>query len=136
MSKPSVASYLRKMNNQAVIMRVSGIPTVEDTDEIRDNLKQLLQNNDIDTDRLKEDDVKFYVEGGTNFWMKPKLRKMRTGILKVRSKDYIFIPDGEPESRGLYGDKKGLTCCPDNIKVEKVINPDPRVGGLISYELA
>lgn len=136
MSKPSVAAYLRQMDNQTVIMRVSGIPTVEDMDEVRNNLKQLLRDNGIAPERLKEDDVKFYVEGATHFWMKPKLHKMRTGKLKVRSKDYIFIPDGEPEEKGLYGNKKGLTFSPDQVKVEKVANPNPRIGGLISYELA
>lgn len=136
MSKPSVAAYLRAMNNKPVIMRVSGIPTVEDIDTMRSELKALLLKNNIPDDRLDEDDVKFFVKGGTQFWMKPKLKREQRGTLKVRSKDYLFIPDGKDESQALYGQKKGLLYSPDQIKVEKVANPNPNIGGLISYEIA
>lgn len=136
MSKASVASHLRAMNGQAVIMRVTGVRTVEDMDAMREDIKRLLRENNIPEDRLSEDDVKFFIEGGLNFWMKPKLKREQKGTLKVRSKDYMFIPDGEDESHALYGNKKGLTYAPDQIKVEKTLSDNPRAGGLISYELA
>jgi len=136
MSKPSVAKYLRAMNGQAVIMRVTGIRTVEDIDTMRDQLKSLLADNDVPAEQLVEDEIKFFIKDGNQFWMKPKLHREQRGILKVRSKDYLFIADGKDESQALYGDKKGMTYYPDQVKVEKVINPDPRKGGLISYELA
>ncbi len=136
MAKPSVAAYLRQMNNHAVIMRVTGTYTVGDIDMMRKNLKDLLRQNNIPEEQLAEDELKFFIKEGTQFWMKPKLPAEQRGTLKVRSKDYLFIPDGKDESEALYGSKKGLTYYPDEVKVEKPINPNPRSGGLISYELA
>tara|TARA_B100002049_G_scaffold183333_1_gene140285 strand:+ start:5836 stop:6303 length:468 start_codon:yes stop_codon:yes gene_type:complete len=136
MAKPSVAAYLRKMNNQQVIKRVSGVRTVDDIDQMREDLKKLLADNNIPEEQLAEDDVKFFIKEGVNFWMKPKLHKEQKGTLVVRSKDYLFIPEGKTESEAIYGDKKGFTYYPDEIKVEKVLNPNPRIGGLVSFELA
>lgn len=136
MTKPSVAAYLRKMNNQRVVLRVSGARTIEDIDDMRDELKALLAKNNIPLDKLGESDTTFFIKDGVNFWKKPPLRREQFGTLKVRSRDYIFIPDGKDESEGMVGNKKGLTYAPDAVKVEKVLNPNPRIGGLISYELA
>ncbi len=135
MAKPSVANYLRQMNEQQVVMRVTGVRTVEDIDSMRNDLKALLKANNIPEAQLDEDELKFFIKDGPNFWMKPKLRREQRGTLKVRSKDYLFIPEGKTESEAMYGDKKGLTYAPDSVKVEKVLNPNPRIGGLISYEL-
>jgi len=123
------------MHNRSVVMRVSGIPTIEDMEQIRSNLKALLVDNDIPVEQLHEDDIKFFIKDGTQFWMKPKLRKEQRGTMIVRSKDYIFVPEGKTQEHGVFGDKKGLTHCLDQIKVEKVAHPNPRIGGLISYEL-
>lgn len=135
MSKPSVAAHLKAMDGQKVIMRVTGIPTIEDMDTMRQQLKDLLVANNIPAEQLAEDDRKFYIKDSTQFWMKPKLKAVTQGTLKVRSKDYLFIEDGKTEDSALYGDKKGLTFAMDQVKVEKVINLNPKVGGLISYEL-
>ena len=131
MAKPSLANYLRQMNDQQVVMRVTGVRTVEDIDSMRNDLKALLKANNIPESQLDEDELKFFIKDGPNFWMKPKLRREQRGTLK----DYLFIPEGKTESEAMYGDKKGLTYAPDSVKVEKVLNPNPRIGGLISYEL-
>lgn len=136
MTKPSVAAYLRKMNNQRVVLRVSGARTIEDIDDMRVELKALLAKNNIPLEKLEESDTTFSIKDTVNFWKKPQLRREQYGTLKVRSRDYVFIPEGMDESEGMVGSKKGLTYAPDMVKVEKVINPNPRIGGLISYELA
>ena len=56
MNKPSVAAHLRAMNGQSVIMRVSGIPTADDIDTLREQFKALLQDNNIPDEQFAEDE--------------------------------------------------------------------------------
>jgi len=135
MSKPSVASHLRQLHNQPVIMRVTGVNTIEDIDDIRESVKKLMSANDIDLSLLEEDENHFSIKGKTNLFFKPKLPRKQRGTLIVRSKDYIFIPEGKTEADGLFGSKTGFTYDPDRIKVEKVLNTNAKVGGLISFEM-
>ena len=134
MSKASVASHLRALNGKRVVKRVSGVLTVDQIPFQREQILKLLKDNNIPAEKLIEDDNKFSVEGGTNFWIKPKFKKVEYGILTVRSKNYIF--NSEETGQDSYGEKKGMTYSPDSIKVEKPLNFSHKIGGLISFELA
>ena len=95
----SVAKTLANLNGKRVLKLVTGVHTVESIDEMREEIKTLLEQNkdklsmqNLTPEDLEEDDVKFAI--GTAFWMKPKLRAKEVGVLHVRSKDYYFVPEG------------------------------------------
>lgn len=135
MAKPSTAAYLRKMNGQRVRCLVTGIPTIEDIDNIRETLKATLMKEGIPVEQLQEDEGKFFIKDGTQFWLKPKLYRESYGELIVRSKDYIYIREGKTIENGLHGSKSGFLYHPEMIKVEKPLGTSPRDNGLISFEL-
>lgn len=137
----SVAKTLSNLNRKRVIKRVTGVHTVETIDQLREEIKAILDANkdnlakqNLTPDDLEEDDNKFSI--GTAFWLKPKLLAEEVGVLHVRSKDYYFVPEGT--NREVFGDKRGLTYSPCLAKLEKplLMNTKDNKNGLVSFELA
>jgi hypothetical protein len=136
----SVKKALANLNGKRVIKRVTGIPTVETTEDYRLELlamleasKDRLEDCGLSIDDFKDEGDKFTL--GAHYWLKPKLKAIEYGVLTVRSKDYYFTADGAIE--GVYGDKKGLTYSPDLDKVEKPLTMgfSANRGALLSFEL-
>ena len=102
----SAAEFFRAANGARVRKTVEGVLTVEGwpawLEGVVENLKAQGASEGKD---YKIDDSGLTV--GNRFVLKPKLRALELGTLKVRSADYGFQPDGSDNL--VWGDKKGAT---------------------------
>ena len=90
------------MNNKKVKKTViSGVRTVEDNEALKKSIIDSLEDNGKTIDDFVEDENTYSINGFSNFWFKSKIHREEIGILKIRSKDYIFndcygdIPTGK-----------------------------------------
>tara|TARA_R110000851_G_scaffold72413_1_gene160429 strand:- start:2628 stop:3011 length:384 start_codon:yes stop_codon:yes gene_type:complete len=123
------ASLLRTMHCKKVIKRFTG-ESIEDTSSMKSRLEQQCIDNGFKVSDLIELDDRFEVKGTNRFVLKPKMKALSVGVLKVRSKDYIFYEDGN--AAGSSGTIANLKVDGDTLVMTVYGNS----GATISYELA
>ena len=90
--------------------------------------KQCIDNGFLASD-LIELDTRFEVKGTTRYVLKPKMKSLSVGVLKVRSKDYVFYEDGNKD--GSSGAISNLKLVNGTLEMQVYGNS----GNTISYEL-
>jgi hypothetical protein len=123
------ASLLRAMHCKKVIKRFTG-ESIEDIPSMKSRLEQQCIDNGFKVSDLVELDNRFEVKGTNRFVLKPKMKALSVGVLKVRSKDYIFYEDGN--TAGSSGTIANLKVDGDTLVMMVYGNS----GATISYELA
>ncbi|WP_415912321.1 hypothetical protein [Neptuniibacter sp. QD37_11] len=94
----SAKEFFQAANGKQVIKRCSGVLTVEDWPEYKESIvSQLLAQGANEKDIEVSDDK---VSIGTQFWLKPKVKREHVGLFKVFSKRY--------EHDGVRGDLTGF----------------------------
>lgn len=83
--RTSKAAIIRAMENQVVRCTLNNGYAVEDLDKMRKALEELAASRG---EGLKEEKTLFSI--GRNIWHKPRIKRIRTGTIEFRSKDYIF----------------------------------------------
>ena len=118
---------------------VTGIRTVEDWPKMVEDLHKWAAANGYtevpagtalqeQQYYVTEDHYEAYAsKGSVMFCRKPVAYRTETGIMTVRSKDYVFLSD--QTGRNLYGDKKGATI------VESKLVKDMGNGGTVTYRI-
>lgn len=81
----SRAAIIRIMGDQVVRCTLHNGYAVEDIKKMRLDLQEIAASRG---QTLEEDRSRFNI--GRNFWLKPKIRRERTGTIEFRSKDFIF----------------------------------------------
>lgn len=130
--KASMTAVKKALQGKRVIRTVSGLLTVEQIPQMREELLALLSSNNIPQEQLAEDDLKFFIKDGNQYWMKPKLRGHAAGTLSFRSRDYLFLDEARGENpEPSYGELTGLIPLDDNTGFYKPVKE-----GKITYQLA
>jgi hypothetical protein len=121
----------QKMHGQRVVVTYEGMRTQADDATLRQEILTAMEREGIPATELREDDNSFTI--GTQFWRKSKLIQGDTGVLTVRSKDFIFKRDRD--GGDVYGDipkADALTILPDGDGFTKRLER----GGFITYRIA
>lgn len=82
------SEFIRKYNGARFMRTVSGMATIEDTDQMRDELQAIADRHGL---QLQEDATTWRID--TRVWFKPKMHKVATYKIVFRSVDYDVIDD-------------------------------------------
>lgn len=82
------SEFIRKYNGARFMRTVSGMATIEDTDQMRDELQAIADRHGL---QLQEDETTWQID--TRVWFKPKMHKVATYKIVFRSVDYDVIDD-------------------------------------------
>jgi hypothetical protein len=103
----TAAAWFRAADSKRVTATAHGILTVEQWPDYRARvIAHLIDTGQVEASAVFEDDRQgnLLLPGSAQIIRKPKMRRVRSGLLEVRSKDYILhMEDGKTS----YGDKKG-----------------------------
>ena len=98
----TIKQWFEQANGKTVKKEIYGVACAEDWPEISAQYKKELSSKGI---QFEETD--YGIEFGNQYIVKPKLKKETTGVITVRSKDYII--------NDVYGDKKGSSIIDGNL---------------------
>lgn len=135
MSKPTMTAVKKALHGKRVNRTIEGLATTDDLAAMRKEILEIMALNNIPAEQLMENDQKFYIKDGVNYWLKPKLTKNATGVIEFTSRDYVFTNDVPHPVHGKqpsYGPVKGLEPLEGNKGFAMVIEGK----GRIIYQLA
>lgn len=97
----------KTMHGREVIKTPINIMTNLDNEALKQSIIDSLEANGKTIADFEENETSYSVKGFSNFWMKSKLKQNEKGILRVRSKDYIFYGETS-ETHGDIPKKENL----------------------------
>lgn len=126
----SAKAFFEAANQQPVIATLVGGFSYEDWDQQVEAAKQQCIKNNVPESDITITDETFTIKfkGTERFMKRSKIRRVRTGIMDVRSQRYLFIND-EDKSES-WGEKKGAKVVDGKLEIETLM------GTKIVYELA
>lgn len=137
--KPSMKAVKANLHGKRVVRRAENMATTDDIAAMGSQLLTLLAEQNIPAEQLLQDQNKFYIKDGNQFWMKPKIKKRSYGVIEFKSSDYAFT-DEEPRENGntqpSYGQLKGLIPLPDNTGFIMNIKGTGELAARLIYSLA